>query len=101
MAKAKKSSPVPVIKRSKLKVTEVQSAVARICDCDHVKINIAEASRVIRAHFIALGYMQLTQEVSHFQVMEYLIDQMEKGLAEAASHQLTQDHAARVCKKSC
>lgn len=100
MAKAKSAAAkAPVVKRIKLKGTEVQTAVAKICDCDHVKINAAEASRVIRALFIALGHLQLTSNVSHFQVAEYLNDQLEKGLAEAANHPATAQAAESVCHK--
>ncbi len=92
MAKAKPAAakvpetPVAKAKRTKLKVTQVQTETARICDCDHVEINVAEASRVIHAHFIALGHMQLRGEVNQFQILEYLNDQLEKGLADAKSY---------------
>lgn len=88
MAKAaKKSGSAPIkvsVVRRKLKVTDVQTAVARLADCGHVEIDVAETSRVIRAHFVALGSMLWNGETNIFAIQEYLNDQLEKGFAEAS-----------------
>lgn len=103
MAKAAKKSKPELLKvkiiRQKLKTTDVQTAVARLADCGHVQIDVAETSRVIRAHFVALGTMLWNSEATIFQIQEYLNDQLEKGFAEAS---LTEPVTKKksLCKKS-
>ena len=82
-AAAKKCPKVPVIhvKRTKLKGNDVQTEVARIVDCEHLEINVAETSRAIHALFLALGTMIHENRYSQFAIQEYLNDQLEKGLA--------------------
>jgi len=104
MAKsAKKSSPDPInvkVVRKKLKITDVQTAVARLADCGHVQIDVADTSRVIRAHFVALGTMLWNGETSIFAIQEYLNDQLEKGFAEASISSPVVKKRQGLCKKS-
>lgn len=74
---AKKKEP------AKLKATEVQTATARLADCKHVQIDVADTSRVIRALFKALGQMVASGAATKEQAEIYLCDGLAKGITEA------------------
>ena len=63
----------------KLKVTTVQTATAKLADCAKVNIDVADTSRVIKAHFTALALMIENKECSIYDVFGYLHNQLEKA----------------------
>lgn len=76
----------------KLKVTAVQTATAKLADCDNVQIDVADTSRVIKAHFAALALMISNKECTIYDALGYLHDQLEK----AQNNELAPDRRRKV-----